>query len=87
MSLILFILFGFVIGLVARALMPGNQQMGWLATIGLGIAGSFLGGILVSLVTSHEITDLHTAGVIGSLVGALVLLVVASGFRRSRGTV
>jgi uncharacterized membrane protein YeaQ/YmgE (transglycosylase-associated protein family) len=81
MALIVFIVFGFVIGLIARALMPGRQPMGYLMTIGLGVAGSFLGGILVSVVTSREITDFHTAGVIGSLVGALALLLVASGFR------
>jgi uncharacterized membrane protein YeaQ/YmgE (transglycosylase-associated protein family) len=84
MGLVLFIVFGFVIGLLARALMPGDQNMGFLMTIGLGIAGSFIGGVLVSLVTSHEITDFHTAGFIGSLVGALVLLVVVGGFSRSR---
>ena len=84
MGLILFIVFGLIIGLVARALMPGNQNMGVLMTVGLGIAGSFIGGILISLVSSREVTEFHTAGVIGSLVGAMLLLGVAGGLHRAR---
>lgn len=57
--------------------------MGYLMTIGLGVLGSFLGGVLVSMVTHHEVTDFHTAGVIGSLIGAVVLLLVARSFRRA----
>lgn len=79
MGILLFIVFGFVIGLVARALMPGTQKMGIPMTIGLGVAGSFLGGFLVSLVTHNRVTDFHTAGAIGSVVGALLLLLVAGG--------
>jgi len=58
--------------------------MGLLMTIVLGVAGSFLGGFLVSLVTEHRITDLHTAGFIGSIVGAFILLMIGSGFTRRR---
>jgi hypothetical protein len=50
--------------------------------ITMGIAGSFIGGTPVSLVTSHEITDFNTAGFIGSLVGALVLLLIMGGVTR-----
>lgn len=84
MGLVLFILFGFFVGLIARAVMPGNQQMGFLMTTGLGIAGSFTGGILVSLVTNHRVTDLHTAGFIGSVVGALLLLLIVGSFKNHR---
>lgn len=84
MGILLFIVFGFVVGLIARAIMPGDQKMGLLMTAGLGIAGSFVGGFLVSLVTSHRVTDLHTAGIIGSVIGALVVLFVAGGLLRRR---
>jgi len=84
MGIILFIVFGLVVGLLARALLPGRQSMGLLATTGLGIAGSFIGGFLVSLVTHDRITDLHTAGMIGSIVGAILLLLVASRFSGRR---
>jgi uncharacterized membrane protein YeaQ/YmgE (transglycosylase-associated protein family) len=84
MGLVLFIVFGFVIGLIARAVMPGDQKMGVLTTVALGVAGSFIGGFLVSLVTSHRVTEFHTAGLIGSVVGALALLFVGSGLFRGR---
>jgi uncharacterized membrane protein YeaQ/YmgE (transglycosylase-associated protein family) len=76
MGLLLFLLFGFVIGLLARAIMPGDQKLGLLWTTLLGIAGSFLGGFLTSLVTHERVTDFNTAGVIGSLVGAVLLLAI-----------
>jgi uncharacterized membrane protein YeaQ/YmgE (transglycosylase-associated protein family) len=81
-AIILFIIFGFVIGLLARALLPGRQSMGLVATTLLGIAGSFMGGFLVSLFTHRRVTDFHTAGVIGSIVGAIVLLALVSRFSR-----
>jgi uncharacterized membrane protein YeaQ/YmgE (transglycosylase-associated protein family) len=82
MGLLLFIVFGFIVGLLARAIMPGTQRLGIVMTSVLGIVGSFVGGFLVSLVTHHQVTDLHTAGIIGSIVGALVVLALAGGMRR-----
>jgi uncharacterized membrane protein YeaQ/YmgE (transglycosylase-associated protein family) len=82
MGIILFIVFGFVVGLLARALLPGRQSMGLVGTTALGIAGSFIGGFLVSLFTHQRITDLHTAGVVGSILGAIVVLLVAGRFSR-----
>lgn len=76
MSILFFLLFGLVVGFVARAVMPGTQKMGLIATMALGVIGSFVGGFLVALVTSNRVTDLNTAGVIGSVVGALLLLAV-----------
>jgi uncharacterized membrane protein YeaQ/YmgE (transglycosylase-associated protein family) len=84
MGIITFLIFGLVVGLLARALMPGRQSMGLLMTIVLGVAGSFLGGFLVSLVTEHRVTDLHTAGFIGSILGAFVLLMIGGGLSRRR---
>ncbi len=80
MNILLFIVFGLVVGLLARALLPGRQSMGVLATCLLGIAGSFMGGFLVSLLTSNRVLDFNTAGIIGSIVGAILLMVVASRF-------
>ncbi|MCL2723239.1 MAG: GlsB/YeaQ/YmgE family stress response membrane protein [Polyangiaceae bacterium] len=75
MGLITFILFGFVVGLIARAIMPGRQSMGIVATALLGIAGSFVGGLLGSLIhRGRNIFDLHTSGIIGSIIGALIVM-------------
>ena len=46
MSIIGFLIFGLVIGLIARAIFPGRQQMGWLFTAVLGMVGSLVGGLI-----------------------------------------
>jgi uncharacterized membrane protein YeaQ/YmgE (transglycosylase-associated protein family) len=72
MGIIGFILFGLVVGLLARAIMPGRQSMGWIMTILLGVGGSFLGGFLASLITHRAADEPSTAGFIGSIIGALL---------------
>jgi len=87
MGIVLFILFGFVIGLLARAIMPGDQKMGIVMTTGLGVVGSFIGGFLTSLVTDNRVTDFNTAGIIGSIIGALLLLFIGGMVMRRRSHV
>ena len=84
MALVAFLVFGLVIGLIARAVLPGQQPMGILLTTGLGVAGSFLVGLLVSLATDHPLDQMHAAGFIGSVVGALLLLLLVGGMRNRR---
>jgi len=87
MALILFLVFGFIVGLLARAIMPGTQKMGMVGTTLLGVAGSFLGGFLAALITQSRVTDLNTAGIIGSIVGALLLLFMMGRFGGRRAIV
>jgi uncharacterized membrane protein YeaQ/YmgE (transglycosylase-associated protein family) len=87
MSVLAFILFGLVIGLVARAIMPGRQSMGLLATTLLGMAGSFIGGLVGSLIHGGRILELHTSGIIGSLLGALLVMFLAGMGTRRRAAV
>jgi len=84
MGLIWFLLVGFVVGLLARAILPGDQRMGILLTMGLGVLGSFVGGFVVSLVTEHNVMDFHTVGFIGSIGGAILVLLVVGLFRKRR---
>ena len=86
MSILTFILLGIVAGFLARALMPGRQSMGFVATALLGMAGSFIGGFIGSLVSGERLLDLHASGIIGSVIGALLvlLLVGAAGRRGAR---
>ena len=87
MGILGWIVFGLVVGLLARAVMPGKQQMGLIMTTLLGMAGSVVGGFFTSLFTGHRATDTYGAGFIGSLLGALLLLwLVGSVFKR-RGMV
>lgn len=84
MGILLFLVFGLVVGLIARALTPGRQGMGWVMTMLLGVAGSFVGGFLASLITHNRVLDFHTSGLIGSVIGAVVLLVIGGFSSRSR---
>ncbi|WP_285649259.1 GlsB/YeaQ/YmgE family stress response membrane protein [Actinomycetospora sp. NBRC 106375] len=69
------ILFGLIVGFIARALVPGKDNIGLLATIGLGILGSVVGGLVFSLFTGR-ITLSNPVGWIGSVVFAIILLVI-----------
>ncbi len=84
MGIIAWIVFGFIIGLLARAIVPGRQHMGIVMTTLIGIAGSIIGGLVASAICGGSVTDLHGAGWIGSLIGAIVLLVIAGVVVRPR---
>src|SRR5258708_15283432 len=72
MNILGWLLFGLVVGAIAKFLMPGRDPGGWIVTILLGIAGSFVGGFLASILAHNE----QTAGCIGSIIGAIVLLFI-----------
>ena len=85
MSIIVFVLFGLIVGFIARAIMPGRQSMGFLMTALVGIAGSFVGGILGNVISGYPILDLHSSGFIGSVIGALIVLAIMGYAGRRRG--
>lgn len=77
MGLCGWIVFGFFAGLIARAVVPGKQGMGCIGTTVLGVAGSFMGGFLASLLFGRgNWRDPAPAGFIGAVLGAIVILVV-----------
>ena len=68
---------GFFVGIVARALMPGADQIGFLATSLLGILGSLVGGFVGSLVSRpKEGAVVHPAGFVLSVIGAMIVLFI-----------
>ena len=75
MNIIGWLLFGLVVGAIAKFLMPGRDPGGWIVTILLGIAGSFVGGFLASAVLGRG-TQGGAAGWIGSIIGAIILLFI-----------
>jgi uncharacterized membrane protein YeaQ/YmgE (transglycosylase-associated protein family) len=75
LGLILFLLIGLLAGFIARALVPGPQPMGWLGTMVLGVIGSFVGGTLAALLFGGTL-ELSASGLIGSIIGAIIVLVV-----------
>jgi uncharacterized membrane protein YeaQ/YmgE (transglycosylase-associated protein family) len=71
------IIIGFIIGLIARAVMPGMQHLGFIATTLLGIGGSIIGGLIGRLFSRPEPgSSFHPAGFIMSIIGALILLFI-----------
>jgi uncharacterized membrane protein YeaQ/YmgE (transglycosylase-associated protein family) len=72
-----FALTGFLVGLLARAVLPGSDKMGLVATTVVGIVGSMLGGFLGGLISRpKEGATFHPAGLFMSIVGAVVLLIL-----------
>jgi len=66
---------GIIVGAIARLIMPGAQSMGILMTGVLGVAGSFVGGLIARIFSNPpEGAPFHPAGIILSIVGALILL-------------
>jgi uncharacterized membrane protein YeaQ/YmgE (transglycosylase-associated protein family) len=70
MSILYTLLIGLVIGFIARAVMPGEQKLGWIMTAVLGVAGSFVATYV------GQALGLYAAGWIASVVGAVVLLII-----------
>ena len=69
------VIVGFVVGLIARAVLPGADQMGFVATTVVGIVGSLIGGVIGHLIKKPEPgAKFHPAGFLMSIVGAIVLL-------------
>ena len=76
--IIVLLVVGLIAGAIARLLMPGRDPLGILGTIVLGIAGSFVGGFLLNLIEFHSLSlhSFHTVGLIGSIIGAWLLLLL-----------
>ncbi len=73
-SLIGIIIFGLIVGIVAKLLMPGNDPGGFFMTAIIGIVGSLIGGFLGRMLGLYREGD--PAGFIMSVIGAMVLLYV-----------
>jgi len=76
--IIVLLIVGFIVGGIARLLMPGRDPIGVFGTIVLGIVGSFVGGFLQNLIQYHTVSvhAFHPVGLIGSIIGAWVLLLL-----------
>lgn len=76
--IIVLIIIGLIAGAIARLLVPGRDPIGVLGTILLGIIGSFVGGFLQNLIQYHTLSmhSFHTTGIVGSIIGAIVLLLI-----------
>ncbi|TAJ46625.1 MAG: GlsB/YeaQ/YmgE family stress response membrane protein [Herbiconiux sp.] len=80
------IVIGIIAGALARLIVPGKQDLSILMTIVLGIVGSFVGGFLGFLIFQHDPMDgfFQPAGIIGSIIGAIIVLLIWTRFAGRR---
>lgn len=64
--------------------MPGRQSMGMLMTTLLGVVGSFVGGLIGSFISGNSVDRVHPAGLLGSVIGALIALAIFVSVGRRR---
>lgn len=82
MGIIITIIIGFIVGLVARFIKSGDQNMGFILTSVLGIVGAFVGTYLGQAVGIYRAWE--PAGFIGAVIGAIIVLAIMQAFGRRR---
>jgi uncharacterized membrane protein YeaQ/YmgE (transglycosylase-associated protein family) len=84
--LLYMLIVGIVAGFLARLLVPGRDPMGFWATVLLGIVGSFIGGFLGYVLFGTDLDEgaLQASGLIGSIIGAVIALLIYRAVARSR---
>jgi uncharacterized membrane protein YeaQ/YmgE (transglycosylase-associated protein family) len=84
--LIAIVIIGIIAGYLGRLLVPGADPMSFVGTVALGIAGSFVGGFLGYVLFDKDIGDgaLQASGLIGSVIGAVILLLIVNAMGRGR---
>ncbi|PNH85283.1 GlsB/YeaQ/YmgE family stress response membrane protein [Arthrobacter sp. AFG20] len=79
-----FIIAGLVIGALARLIKPGRQNLGIIATLLLGLAGSVIGGAVASLLGTGDMFELNVLGFVVAVVAAVALIGVAESLTSRR---
>jgi uncharacterized membrane protein YeaQ/YmgE (transglycosylase-associated protein family) len=80
-NIIAWTLWGFIVGLLARAVLPGRQKIGIGLTILLGVVGSILGGVIASLIGIADFDQFDISSLIGSVIVSVILLAVVGRMR------
>jgi len=79
MAIIGFLVFGLVVGAVARLIKPGKQHLSVLMTLLLGVVGSIIGGVIASLLGTGSIMELNFLGAVIAIIAAVLLIGVFEG--------
>ncbi|HLN78456.1 MAG TPA: hypothetical protein VK204_15525 [Nocardioidaceae bacterium] len=85
MAIIGFLVFGLVVGAIARLIKPGKQHLSILMTLLLGVVGSLIGGIVASALGTGNIFELNILGSIVAIVAAFLLIGAAESMSGRRG--
>jgi uncharacterized membrane protein YeaQ/YmgE (transglycosylase-associated protein family) len=72
MSFIMFLIFGLIIGALARLIVPGREPGGWIVSLVIGVVGAYLGGFIGRAVGAYPSYQ-STGGWVASLIGAIVV--------------
>lgn len=80
-----FIVFGLVVGAVARLLLPGEQHLSIVATLLIGVVGSVVGGIVANALGTGDILELNILGSIVAIIAAIILIIAVDRANVSRG--
>jgi uncharacterized membrane protein YeaQ/YmgE (transglycosylase-associated protein family) len=73
-SLIVWLVYGLFVGSIAKAIVPGDENFGFLKTVALGVAGSYMGGAMLYLMGQYN--SLSPAGLFMGVAGGIVTLVL-----------
>lgn len=84
MGIIGFLVFGLVVGAIARLIKPGRQNLSLLMTLLLGVVGSLIGGVVASFLGTGDIFELNILGSIVAIIAAVLLIGVAEGMSGKR---
>lgn len=79
-----FIVAGLVIGALARLIRPGDQNLGIVTTLLLGLAGSVIGGVVANALGTGDIFELNVLGFVVAVISAVILIGIVSGARGAR---
>jgi uncharacterized membrane protein YeaQ/YmgE (transglycosylase-associated protein family) len=82
MHFLVFLLFGLVVGALARLLVPGKEPGGWIVSLAIGVAGAFAGGLIGRAMGFYR--EGEPAGFIMSLLGAILLVIAYQATTRRR---
>lgn len=72
-----FLVAGFIIGVLARLLLPGRQRIGLVWTLILGVVGSLIGGTIANAINAGDIWELNFVGFVAAVLTSVVVLAIA----------
>jgi uncharacterized membrane protein YeaQ/YmgE (transglycosylase-associated protein family) len=85
-NLIAAIVIGIIAGYLGRALLPGDDSMGFIATVAVGIVGALLGWVLFTYVLGIGDSDkFDLGGVLGAIIGTMIVLLILRAVRPGTG--
>jgi uncharacterized membrane protein YeaQ/YmgE (transglycosylase-associated protein family) len=81
-SILIWIVYGLIVGLIAKALHPGDDPVGFLPTVGIGIAGSYVGGLVNWLLGRGEVFS--SSGILMGVLGGVIFCYIYRRFRLNK---